>query len=141
MRLLRTVYVPPAIMGPGFVPHVESLVHNKLIGSCSLEHGYITHISNIMILGASVEYTVPDIAVRVSCSVTSVKPYVGGTVRCEIQSQLPQGTMLVASDGNYRVFVPKAPDAEPAAHYGAVTVEIVAVKYDKQAYTCIAKYI
>lgn len=135
MRLTRTIYIPADKLDASFTSHVSDLAVKTLTGSCSLEHGYITHVAHVAILSASVEYCVAEIAVRVSCSVSTVKPRVGDVVRCTVQSHLPQGTMLTAEAGGYRVFVP-TDAAQPSR-----SVEIVAVKYDKQTYNCIGKYI
>ena len=187
MRLVKTVYIKPALLGPGIIQTINTEVRNKFLGSCSSEHGYITHISNVVILDTRLEYSLADVAVRVSCSVTTVKPYVGERCRCTVSSQIPQGTMLVvslydhapgesthgnsASEGRFvgnenhpeehvrsphgniaqacfRVFVPVAYSTNDSGDSickvkegSTVEVEILAVKYDKQQFNCIAKYI
>lgn len=153
MRLTKTVYIKPALLGPGIAGTIEAEVMRKFVGSCSAEHGYITHISNIVILESAAGYSAPDVAVRVSCSVTTYKPYVGERRRCAVTSQIPQGTMMYAAAGRgesigCRVFVPAAharnPAGETAGDCGVgseVEIEILAVKYDKHQFTCIGKYI
>jgi DNA-directed RNA polymerase subunit E'/Rpb7 len=157
MRLLKTVYIKPSLLGPGIIQTINSEVKNKFLGSCTSEHGYITHISNIVILDTRLEYSLADVSVRVSCSVTTAKPYVGERIRCTVSSQIPQGTMLVvdlydhtegSAHASYRVFVPVAYSVNEdgnsistAKEGSTVEVEILAVKYDKQQFNCIAKYI
>lgn len=157
MRLIKTVYIKPSLLGPGIIETINAEVRNKFLGSCTSEHGYITHISNIVILDTRLEYSLADVAVRVSCSVTTVKPYVGERCQCTISSQIPQGTMLVVNlydpvDGrahaSYRVFVPVAysindggDSISKVTEGSMVEVEILAVKYDKHQFNCIAKYI
>ena len=167
MRLTKTVYIKPAFLGPDIVHTIETEVRSRFLGSCSAEHGYITHISNIVILETKTEYSVTDIAVKVSCSVTTSKPYVGERRKCVVKSQIPQGTMMyayaaeercdqrsrnkesdVCANIGYRVFVPAAHALNESGNTvtdfpvgSVVEIEILAVKYNKQQFTCIGKYI
>jgi hypothetical protein len=155
MRLVKTVYIKPYLLKPNIIETVELQAKEKYLGSCTSEHGYITHISNIVILDTCLEYSLSDVSVKVSLSVNTAKPYVGERCSCTITSQIPQGTMLIKNlkDNedvvtSFKLFVPIAYANNElglsildSVVGSDVNVEILAVKYDKQQFTCIAKYI
>lgn len=136
MIFSKNISIHPSKLGTSLNTEVTNTVLSKFNNSCSKNFGYIYDIKDIKIKNIKVNYFTSFVDVNVVFSASSIIPAVGDKVEASVFKNIKQGVMFTTN--LYKIFVPNSKNIMEGK---TVSVEIVAIKYDKNQYNCIGKLI